>query len=54
MLSPELDRAFACSPDTYLWFACAAARGGLYDAEEDRWIVPPDASGLDDERRPHL
>lgn len=53
-LSPERNRAFACSPETYLCFACAEARGGVYDAQQDRWIVPPDAAGLDDERRPHL
>ncbi len=53
-VSPEADRAFACSPDTYLCFECAEARGGVYDADEDRWVVAPDTSGLADERRPHL
>lgn len=52
-VSPEVDRAFACSSDTYLCFACAEGRGGVYDAEQDRWIVAPDTSGLQDERRPH-
>jgi len=52
-LSPAVDRAFACSPEGYLCFACAEARGGVYDADEDRWVVAPDTSGLEDERRPH-
>ncbi len=52
-LSPEVDRAFACSPEIYLCFECAEARGGVYDAGEDRWVVAPDTSGLADERRPH-
>lgn len=52
-VSPTIDRAFACSPDTYLCFACAEARGGVYDAGEDRWVVAPDTSGLEDERRRH-
>jgi hypothetical protein len=53
-LRPEVDRAFACSPDTYLCFECAERRGGVYDADEDRWTVAPDVSGIVDERRPHL
>jgi len=52
-VSPEVDRAFACSSDNYLCFECAEARGGVYDADEDRWIAAPDTSGLEDERRPH-
>jgi hypothetical protein len=52
-LSPDVDRAFACGPDTYLCFECAEARGGVFDANEDRWIVAPATSGLNDERRPH-
>lgn len=52
-VSPERDRAFASSPEVYLCFACAEARGGVYEAGEDRWVVAPDATGLDDERRPH-
>jgi hypothetical protein len=50
---PELDRSFPCAPDTYLCFACAEQRGGVYQYDEDRWTVAPDVSGLPDERRPH-
>lgn len=52
-LWPERDRAFACGPDSYLCFACSERRGGIYEANHDRWSVPPDVSGLPDERRPH-
>jgi hypothetical protein len=46
------DRSFASGPDVYLCFECAERRGGVYDEAEDRWAVPPDVSGLPDERRP--
>ncbi len=52
-LWPDRDRAFPSGPETYLCFDCAERRGGVYDADEDRWTVPPDATGLPDERRPH-
>lgn len=53
-LWPDVDRVFATGPDTYLCFECAERRGGVYDADEDRWTVAPDVSGIADERRPHL
>ena len=49
----EGDQSFASSADTYLCFACAERRGGVYDGARDRWTVPPDVTGLPDERRPH-
>jgi hypothetical protein len=52
-LWPDVEPTFATGPNTYLCFECAERRGGVYDADEDRWTVPPDASGLPDERRPH-
>ncbi|MBX3189205.1 MAG: hypothetical protein KF819_19435 [Labilithrix sp.] len=52
-LWPDIDRAFASGPDVVLCFACAERRGGVYDADEDRWLVAPDMSGIADERRPH-
>lgn len=52
-LWPDVDRAYASGPDTFLCFACAERRGGVYDADEDRWTAAPDVSGLPDERRPH-
>jgi hypothetical protein len=42
---PEVDRAFACATGTYLCFACAERRGGVYDANEDRWLAPPEHRG---------
>lgn len=52
-LWPDVDRAFLCSSEIYLCFECAERRGGVYEADEDRWVVPPDVAGLPDERRPH-
>ncbi len=52
-LWPEADRAFTYGPGAYLCFECAERRGGVFDAEEDRWTSAPDVSGLPDERRPH-
>jgi hypothetical protein len=52
-LSVEIDRAFACGPDTFLCYACAERRGGIFDEDEDRWTLPPDVESLPDERRPH-
>jgi hypothetical protein len=49
------DRYYASSDtdETVLCFECAIARGGVYDENHDTWTVPPDASLLPDERRPH-
>jgi hypothetical protein len=52
-IDPALDRAFAMSTDAFLCFECARRRGGVYDSDADRWIVPPDVSDEADERRPH-
>lgn len=46
-------RAYVCSPETLLCFTCAERRGGVYEAVQDRWVIPPDVSGLPDERRAH-
>jgi hypothetical protein len=50
---PETERAFACSPESYLCFACAERRGGVFDAAEERWTTAPDVEDIADERRPH-
>lgn len=52
-VAPATDRAFAISDEAVLCFACAERRGGRFDEARDGWIVPPDLSGLPDERRPH-
>jgi hypothetical protein len=49
----ETDRAYAISPERDLCFGCSVARGGAYDEETDRWVVPPrlePALDLKDER----
>jgi hypothetical protein len=45
--------AYAVGPETYLCFACAERRGGAYDSDEDRWVTPPNETGIPDERRAH-
>jgi hypothetical protein len=35
------DRTFAVSPERDLCFACSIERGGEYDEQTDRWVVPP-------------
>jgi hypothetical protein len=47
------DRSFAAGDGVFLCWECAEKRGGSYDEHTDRWVVPPDVSGLFDERRPH-
>jgi hypothetical protein len=53
-IAPLTDRAFAVSDDVFLCFGCAAKRGGVFDAQLDRWEVPPDIFDLPDERRQHV
>jgi hypothetical protein len=49
----DVDRSFMYATDEVLCFECARRRGGVFDEHEDRWVVPPDVDGLDDDRRPH-
>ena len=51
--TPIEERGFTYGPSGALCFACARERGGVYDAERDRWEVEPDLADLPDERRPH-
>lgn len=43
--------AFATDDETLLCWACATRRGGVFDAAQDRWVVPPNVGDLPDERR---
>lgn len=52
-LTVGAERSYAFGPSGMLCEACATRRGGVYDAERDRWVVEPDLAGLPDERRPH-
>jgi hypothetical protein len=47
--SPATERGFEFGAGNVLCAACAAARGGRFDADRDVWEVAPDLSGLDDE-----
>lgn len=46
--SPELERGyvFGDEDDQVLCYACALARSGVHDEVHDRWVKPPDLSGL--------
>jgi hypothetical protein len=48
-IAPATERGFAFGAGNVLCAACAAARGGRYDAGRDAWEVAPDLSGLADE-----
>jgi hypothetical protein len=41
--------AFGFGTENVLCAACAAARGGRYDARRDAWDVAPDLTDLNDE-----
>jgi hypothetical protein len=43
---PELERGFVLVEEVVLCFECALARGGIYEEREDRWVKPPDLTGL--------
>lgn len=45
----DRDRGYLFGPDIALCYACAVLRGGVYEVLEDRWVVPPDPTGLPDE-----
>ena len=45
----DTERAFDFGTGNALCAACAARRGGRYDAGRDVWDVAPDLTGLDDE-----
>lgn len=43
-----IDEAFQFGERMVLCFGCATQRGGVYDAERDTWVTPPNLTGLDD------
>lgn len=52
-VSLTTDRAYLLDDRDCLCYGCAVQRGGIYDEEEDRWTVAPNAGDLPDERRAH-
>ena len=50
-IAPNADAGFVTSEVFAVCLQCAVARGGVYDASQDRWIVPPDVTDVPDERR---
>lgn len=45
----ETDPSFPFGSRGVLCLECAIRRGGIYDADEDRWTSPPDLRGLESE-----
>lgn len=52
-VAPKTDRVFALDADVFLCFGCAIRRGGIYDEDQERWVVTPDVADVPDERRAH-
>lgn len=52
-INTETDRGYAVNDVEQLCFACAVRRGGSYDIGHETWAVPPDVTGIPDERRSH-
>jgi hypothetical protein len=44
-IAPGTGRGYGFG-ESLLCFSCAIARGGLYDADEDRWTVDPQVADL--------
>ena len=45
-LQPEIQEGFSFGTRGVLCFECATRRGGSYDANQDRWVTPPNLDGL--------
>ena len=46
-ISVGTDPVYAFGQQEALCFECAIARGGQYDADEDRWLVSPRTGDLE-------
>jgi hypothetical protein len=46
-VDPATDLGFTFGTRSVLCFECATTRGGRYDAPEERWVVPPDLTALE-------
>jgi hypothetical protein len=46
LISRAAERGFAFGEAEVLCFTCAERRGGRYDADQDRWTLPPSLAGL--------
>lgn len=51
-VAPGVDRGYAIGEDEVLCFACAVRRGAQWDPLHERWMEPPDLSGLPVESQP--
>lgn len=44
--TPATDRGYAAGAEVVVCLSCAIARGGAYDAVDDRWVLAPDVGDL--------
>ena len=51
LIAPDTERGYGFGFDNYVCWECALQRGGVYDADQDRWRIVPDVQDLYDERR---
>ena len=42
----ERERGYLLADERTLCFACAVARGGVYDEQHDHWVQSPDLEGF--------
>jgi hypothetical protein len=45
-ISTSADRGYTYGSQSVLCFECALARGGIYDADQDRWVIAPEVADL--------
>ncbi|MEW5852050.1 MAG: hypothetical protein AB2A00_24895 [Myxococcota bacterium] len=46
-VTPPQDPVYRLGEDAFLCLQCATRRGGVYNADEDRWVVEPSLRGIE-------
>ncbi len=52
VIVPATDRGFAFGEASALCFECALARGGRFDADQERWTISPRTKDLERDYQP--
>ena len=45
----DVERGFAFGAEYVLCWRCATERGGIYDGDQESWMVPPEVADLIDD-----
>lgn len=53
IIAEGTDPGFPFGENSMLCFECAIRRGGEYDSSEDRWVVLPSVSDLEEQEQHH-